>query len=38
MQLFFWKIKFMRKFTHDFTETVKTLQKITRKDAKFKWD
>ena len=28
----------MRKFTPDFTETIKPLQKMIRKDAEFKWD
>jgi hypothetical protein len=38
MQSFFGKINFVRKFTLDFTETVKPLQKMIHKDAKFKWD
>jgi hypothetical protein len=33
MQSFFGNIKFLRKFTNDFIETVKPLQKIIRKDA-----
>jgi hypothetical protein len=37
MQSFFGKINFMRKFTHDFAETVKYLQKMIRKDEDFKW-
>ena len=28
----------MRKFTPDFAETIKPLQKIILKDAEFKWD
>jgi hypothetical protein len=38
MQSFFRKINFVRKFTHDFAETIKPLQKIIRKDVEFKWD
>jgi hypothetical protein len=38
MQSFFGKIKFVRKFTLDFTETIKPLQKIICKDVEFKWD
>jgi hypothetical protein len=38
MQSFFRKINFVRKFTPDFTETVKPLQKMILKYAKFKWD
>jgi hypothetical protein len=38
MQSFFGKINFVRKFTLDFFEIVKPLQKMIRKDAKFKWD
>jgi hypothetical protein len=38
MQSFFGKINFVRKFTPDFVETVKPLQKMIRKDAEFKWD
>jgi hypothetical protein len=38
MQSFFGKINFVRKFTPDFAETVKPLQKMIRKDADFKWD
>jgi hypothetical protein len=38
MQYFFRKINFVRKFTPDFAETVKPLQKMIRKDAEFKWD
>jgi hypothetical protein len=33
MQYFFRKIKFVRNFTPDFTESVKPLQKMIRKDA-----
>jgi hypothetical protein len=38
MQSFFGKINFVRKFTPDFAETVKPLQKIIRKDVEFKRD
>jgi hypothetical protein len=38
MQSFFGKINFVRKFTLDFTETIKPLQKMIRKDVDFKWD
>jgi hypothetical protein len=38
MQSFFGKINFVRKFTSDFTETIKPLQKIICKDVDFKWD
>jgi hypothetical protein len=38
IQSFFGKINFVRKFTHDFTETVKPLQIIIWKDAEIKWD
>ena len=38
MQSFFGKINFVRKFTPDFVETIKPLQKIIRKDVEFKWD
>jgi hypothetical protein len=38
MQSFFGKINFIRKFTLDFTETIKPLQKMIRKDTEFKWD
>jgi hypothetical protein len=38
IQLFFGKINFVRKFTPDFAETIKPLQKMVRKDADFKWD
>ena len=34
----FGKINFVRKFTTDFIETVKALQKIIHKYAEFKWD
>jgi hypothetical protein len=38
MQSFFGKINFVRKFTPNFTETIKPLQKMIRKDDEFKWD
>jgi hypothetical protein len=38
MQPFFGQINFMRKFTPDFANTIKPLQKMIHKDAKFKWD
>ena len=38
MQSFFGKINFVRKFTPDFAETIKPLQKMIRKDVEFKWD
>jgi hypothetical protein len=38
MQSFFGKINFVRKFTPDFTETIKPLQKMIRKNVEFKWD
>jgi hypothetical protein len=38
MQSFFGKINFVRKFTLDFVETIKPLQKMIRKDVEFKWD
>lgn len=38
MQSFFGKINFVRKFTRVFTETIKPLQKMIHKYAKFKWD
>jgi hypothetical protein len=38
MQSFFGKIIFVRKFTLDFYETIKPLQKMIHKDADFKWD
>jgi len=38
MQSFFRQINFMRKFTLDFMETIKPLQKMIRKDVEFKWD
>jgi hypothetical protein len=38
MQSFFGKIIFVRKFTPDFVETIKPLQKMICKDAEFKWD
>jgi hypothetical protein len=38
MQSFFGKINFVRKFTLNFVETIKPLQKIVCKDVEFKWD
>jgi hypothetical protein len=38
MQSFFGKINFVRKFTPDFTETIKPLKKMIHKDFEFKWD
>jgi hypothetical protein len=38
MQSFFGKINFVRKFTPDFAETIKSVQKRIHKDAQFKWD
>jgi hypothetical protein len=38
MQSFFRQINFVRKFTPDFMETIKPLQKMIRKDVEFKWD
>jgi hypothetical protein len=38
MQSFFGKINFVRKFTLDFTETIKPLKKMIHKDVEFKWD
>ena len=38
MQSFFGEINFVRKFTPDFTETIKPLQKMICKDVEFKWD
>jgi hypothetical protein len=38
MQSFFGKINFVRKFTPDFDETIKPLQKMIRKDVEFRWD
>jgi hypothetical protein len=38
MQYLFRKTNFVRKFAHEFTQTVKTLQKVIHKDAYFKWD
>jgi hypothetical protein len=38
MQSFFGKINFVRKFTLDFPETIKPLQKMIHKDVEFKWD
>jgi hypothetical protein len=36
MQYFFGKINFVRKFTSDFNETIKPLQKMIYKDTEFK--
>jgi hypothetical protein len=38
MQSFFGKINFVRKFTPDFAETIKPLQKMIHKYVEFKWD
>jgi hypothetical protein len=38
MQSFFGKIDFVRKFTPDFAETIKPLQRMIHKDVEFKWD
>jgi hypothetical protein len=38
MQSFFGQINFVRKFTPDFAEIIKPLQKMIHKDALFKWD
>jgi hypothetical protein len=38
MQSFFGKINFVRKFTPDFAEIIKPLQKMIHKDSEFKWD
>jgi hypothetical protein len=38
MQSFFRKINFVRKFTPNFVETIKPLQKIIHKDVEFEWD
>jgi hypothetical protein len=38
IQSFFGKINFVRKFTLNFVETIKPLQKIICKDVEFKWD
>jgi hypothetical protein len=38
MQSFFGQINFVRKFTPDFVEIIKPLQKMIHKDAEFKWD
>jgi hypothetical protein len=37
MQSFFGRINFVRKFTPDFAETVKPLQRMIHKDVEFKW-
>jgi hypothetical protein len=38
MQSFFGQINFVRKFTPDFAEIIKPLQKMIHKDYEFKWD
>ena len=38
MYSFFGQINFVRKFTPDFVEIIKPLQKMIRKDVEFKWD
>jgi hypothetical protein len=38
MQSFFGKINFVRKFTPDFAETIKPLEKMIHKDVDFNWD
>jgi len=38
MQSLFGKISFVRKFTPDFVENIKPLQKMIRKEVEFKWD
>jgi hypothetical protein len=38
MQFFFGKINFVRKFTLDFAEAIKLVQKMIHKDDVFKWD
>jgi hypothetical protein len=38
MQSFFGQINFVRKFTPDFAEIIKPLQKMIHKDSEFKWD
>jgi hypothetical protein len=38
MQSFFGQINFVRKFTPDFAEIIKPLQKMIHKDVEFKWD
>ena len=38
MQSFFGQINFVRKFTLDFAEIIKPLQKMIRKYVEFKWD
>jgi hypothetical protein len=37
MKSIFGRINFVRKFTLDFTETVKTLQRMIHNDVQFKW-
>jgi hypothetical protein len=38
MKSFFRQINFVRKFTPDFAEIIKPLQRMIRKDIEFKWD
>jgi hypothetical protein len=38
MQSFFGQINFVKNFTPKFTEIIKPLQNMVRKDVKFKWD
>jgi hypothetical protein len=38
MQSFFGEMNFVRKFTLDFAEMIKPLQKMICKDVEFKWD
>jgi hypothetical protein len=38
MQSFIGKINFVRKFTPNFTEMIKPLQKMIHKDVEFNWD
>ena len=37
MQSFLGKINFVRRFIYDFTEIVKPLQEMIKKDSNFKW-
>jgi hypothetical protein len=38
MQSFFVKINFLRRFICDFSQAVKTLNELMKKDIRFKWD
>jgi hypothetical protein len=38
MQSFFRNINFVRKFIHDFIDTIKPFQKMIKKDLEFKWN